>query len=286
MTVDAPAVRREDHMVNANGIDIHVVEAGTGPPLLLLDNAMVSSNPVWSGHPVAYITHLDAFAAHFRVIIPDTRGSGRTAHPGGPITHALLADDVLGLIGALDLDRPMVCGFSDGGEVATFVGIRGGASVRAIVNHGGYDQFNPDPSAPSLMMTRQMLGGDPQATSADFEAIDRLGQQVPEMAAMWDRMRADHDAAQGAGHWRTVVSRTFERISQPHGRTVEDLRAIAAPTLILVGDRDVFCTVEDGAACFRALPAGEMAVMPGTGHEIDAASVDMTISFLRRHASI
>jgi hypothetical protein len=32
--------------VHANGIDIYYVEAGEGEPLLLLDNAMVSTNPV------------------------------------------------------------------------------------------------------------------------------------------------------------------------------------------------------------------------------------------------
>ena len=40
--------------VHANGIDIHYVEAGEGEPLLLLDNAMVSTNPVWASVPVAY----------------------------------------------------------------------------------------------------------------------------------------------------------------------------------------------------------------------------------------
>ena len=48
---------REKHpgrCVAANGIDINYVEAGQGEPLLLLDNAMVSTNPVWTSMPVAY----------------------------------------------------------------------------------------------------------------------------------------------------------------------------------------------------------------------------------------
>src|SRR5690242_21684451 len=102
------------------------------------------------------------FWEHFRVIAPDTRGSGKSVHPGGPITAALLADDVAALIQALNLDRPLICGFSDGGETATLVGIRHPGSVRAIVNHGGYDLFNPDPHAPAIAMPRQMLGGTPR----------------------------------------------------------------------------------------------------------------------------
>src|SRR5438270_69445 len=145
----------------ANGIDIHYVEAGEGEPLILLDNGMVSTSPIWEGQPFAYASSIGSFAEHFRVIAPDTRGSGRTVHSGGPIPYTLLADDVAALIDALDLDRPLVCGFSDGGETATIVGIRHPESVRAIVNHGGYDLFNPDPHAPTIVMTRQMLGGGP-----------------------------------------------------------------------------------------------------------------------------
>jgi pimeloyl-ACP methyl ester carboxylesterase len=195
--------------VHANGIDIHCVEAGAGEPVILVDNSMVSTNPIWAGLPFAYVSSIDRFAEHFRVIVPDTRGSGRTIHPGGPISHELLADDVAALIDALGLDRPLICGFSDGGEVATVVGIRHPGSVRAIVNHGGYDLFNPDPRAPTIVLTPQMLGGSPDATQADPEVV---ASRFEELRTMFELMKADHDSAQGPGHWRTVVAQTFPRI--------------------------------------------------------------------------
>jgi pimeloyl-ACP methyl ester carboxylesterase len=265
--------------VHANGIDIHYVEAGEGKPLLLLDNAMVSTNPVWAAIPFAYASFLGTLARHFRVIAPDTRGSGKTVHPGGPIPSALLADDLAALIDALNLDRPLICGFSDGGETATLVGIRHPGSVRAIVNHGGYDLFNPDPHAPAIAMTRQMLGGSAGATQADPEVS---ASRSPELRAMFELMKADHDSAQGAGHWKTVIARTFDRVTQPHGYTVENLNAITVPALILTGDRDPFCTIEDGAAAYRALPAGAFAVLPDTGHLITPAAVRATIEFFER----
>jgi pimeloyl-ACP methyl ester carboxylesterase len=283
MGTETPQDDCRGHYVHANGIDIHYVEAGQGETLLLIDNAMVSTNPIWIGHPFAYATHLEAFARHFRVIVPDTRGSGRTVHSGGPIPHTLLADDVVALIDALELDRPMICGFSDGGEVATIVGIRSPESVRAIVNHGGYDLFNPDPQAPTIALTRQMLGGSPDATQADFEQIARLAEQIDDMRVMWDLMASDHDNAQGTGHWQAVIAQTFDRISRPHGYTINELRRITAPTLILIGDRDPFCTVEEGASFYRALPDGEMAVLANTGHLIGKAAVQVIIEFLRRH---
>jgi predicted alpha/beta-hydrolase family hydrolase len=73
---------------------------------------------------------------------------------------------------------------------------------------------------------------------------------------MFELMKTDHDSAQGAGHWKTVIARTFDRVTEPHGYTVENLKAIAVPALILTGDRDPFCTIEEGqpptAHCRRA----------------------------------
>src|SRR5215831_3571912 len=270
------ALQHQGRYVHANGIDIHYVETGQGEPLLLLDNAMVSTNPIWASLPFAYASFIGTLAEHFRVIAPDTRGSGKSVHPGGPIPYPLLADDVTALVDALALDRPLICGFSDGGETATIVGIRNPGSVRAIVNHAGYDLFNPDPRAPAIAMTRQMLGGSADATHADPElSASRSG----ELRAMFELMKSDHDNAQGNGHWKTVIAQTFDRITQPHGYTIEDLHAITVPALILVGDRDPFCTIEEGAAAYRALPVGELAVLPDTGHLITPAAVRATIEF-------
>jgi len=273
------ALQREGRYVHANGIDIHYVEAGQGEPLLLLDNAMVSTNPIWAALPFAYASLTAMLAKHFRVIVPDTRGSGKSVHAGGPIPYTLLADDIAALIEVLTLDRPLICGFSDGGETATIAGIRYPGSVRAIVNHAGYDLFNPDPQAPAIAMTRQMLGGSARATQADPEFS---ASRSRELRAMFDLMKVDHDGAQGTGHWKTVLAKTFDRITQPHGYTFEDLHAITTPTLILIGDRDPFCSVEEGAAAYRALPAGELTVLPDTGHLITPAAVQATIEFFER----
>ena len=231
--MDAEAVtnRGDGEHVNANGIDIRYREAGTGEPLILLNQGMASSSPVWAGNPTTYASFVDRFAERFRVIAPDIRGSGGTVHPGGAITYAQLADDVVGLVEALDLGRPFVCGFSDGGLVATVTGIRRPDFARAIVNHGGYDLLNPE--APSMAMARQMLGGNREATEPSFEAIAGISGQVPQLGQMFALMEQDHDAAQGPGHWKTVVAQTFPRITQPAGYTFDDLATLTAPTLIL-----------------------------------------------------
>jgi pimeloyl-ACP methyl ester carboxylesterase len=49
------------------------------------------------------------------------------------------------------------------------------------------------------------------------------------------------------------------------------LAAVACPTRICVGDRDATVSLDECAAAMRALPRGELAVLPATGHPLEHA---------------
>jgi pimeloyl-ACP methyl ester carboxylesterase len=68
-----------------------------------------------------------------------------------------------------------------------------------------------------------------------------------------------------------------------HGLIVEDLAKITAPTLILTGDRDEFCSVEEEVAVYRMLEQGELAILPNHGHFVSPSAVQVSIEFLERH---
>lgn len=283
MINDATLAERGAQTIRANGIDIAYVEAGDGPPLVLLHGALASTGPLWADSPVAYVAHMATLAKQFRVIAPDTRGGGATVHSDGTASCSVLADDVLGLIDALGLDRPMLAGFSEGAAIATIVAIRQPDTVRALAAHAGYDIFNPE--AAVFAMGRAIFGGNPEATKADPDAAEAAFQGMPPMAATFATMKADYDSAQGDGHWRQYLQLFFDRATHSPGYTFDDYRAITTPALILTGDRDHFCSVEEAAVAYRNLPAGELAVLPNTDHVITPAVVDTTIDFLLRHVN-
>jgi pimeloyl-ACP methyl ester carboxylesterase len=280
MNPAASTVQGEGHQVHVNGIDIHYVEVGHGEPLILLHGGVVSTNLIWDGVPMAYASHMGTLAKRFRVIAPDTRGCGRTPHGGADTSYDQLADDVVALIEALGLGRPLITGFSEGAITATIVGIRHPGTVRAIVNNAGHDAFNPD--APSFTMCRRMLGGSPQASTADPDAAARFFGQSDEMRAVFELMKCDQDSGQGPGYWKTYLARSFKRITKSPGYTFGDLSRITVPTLILTGDRDQFCSVEEGVTAYRVLHDGELAVLPDTGHLITPSVVATTIEFFER----
>jgi pimeloyl-ACP methyl ester carboxylesterase len=280
MTTSTPASTAGASYVHANGIDIYCTQVGSGEPLILLHGGLVSTNPIWNATPFSYGSYVAGLAEHFRVIAPDTRGCARTRHTDGTISFSLLADDVAGLIDALGLDRPLVAGFSEGGTTATILALRHPNAVRAIVNHAGYDLFNP--AAPSLAMMRQMLGGSADAQRTDAAAVERFFSQSPQMRSMFELMKSDQNAAQGGDYWRTYMELAFARTTTWPGYAFEDLAKIAVPTLVMVGDRDEFCSCEEAVTCYRSLRHGELAILPDTPHIITSQSVDVMREFFTR----
>jgi pimeloyl-ACP methyl ester carboxylesterase len=125
--------------------------------------------------------------------------------------------------------------------------------------------------------------GSPDATQADPAAFAQTMAQDPQMSAMFELFKADQDGGQGEGHWEQYLRLAFHRLTERPGYTVQDLAKITAPALILVGDRDHYCTLEDGIAACRQLPRGEIAVVPDTGHVITPAKIEQTLTFFDRH---
>jgi pimeloyl-ACP methyl ester carboxylesterase len=285
MSIKESSAVARGHYVSANGIDIHYLDQGEGQPLVLLHGGMVSTNPIWTGVPIAYASHMDTLAEHFRVIAPDTRGGGKTRHAGGPISFDLLADDVAALIEALGLERSLIAGFSEGAITATIVGIRHPDTAGAIVNDAGFDAFDPENTGLIAVM-RQILGGSPDATEPDPDAAARGFEEPEQMRPMFELLKRDQDSGQGEGHWRTYLRLAWDRTTQHPGYTYADLARITVPTLILTGDRDDFCTVEQAVTAYRQLRDGELAILPGHGHHIPPAAIQTTVEFFERRVAV
>ena len=96
--------------VTANGIEIAYEEHGGGDETLVLVNGLADVKESWEAQ-------VPAFAERYRVIAYDNRGLGGTSAPPGPYTTAQMADDLHGLVEALDLDRFHLVGTSMGGMI-------------------------------------------------------------------------------------------------------------------------------------------------------------------------
>jgi pimeloyl-ACP methyl ester carboxylesterase len=99
--------------VDANGIKIHIAEAGTGP-LVLLCHGFPESWYSWR-HQIKALSE-----DGYHVIAPDMRGYGQTARPEAIDQYSLfhLVGDMVGLVNAIGDEPAVVIGHDWGGPVA------------------------------------------------------------------------------------------------------------------------------------------------------------------------
>jgi pimeloyl-ACP methyl ester carboxylesterase len=93
--IAAPRLRHRE--VWANGVRLHVAEAGAGPPLLLLHG--------WPQHWWSWRELIPRLAEEHRVLVPDLRGWGWSDAPPGDYAKATFAADVLALLDEEGMDR-------------------------------------------------------------------------------------------------------------------------------------------------------------------------------------
>src|SRR5919108_254932 len=107
----------EHRDVDVRGVRLHVAEAGAGDPVLLVHG--------WPQHWWSWRELIPSLAERHRVIAPDLRGLGWSGAPAdGDYRKETLADDLLGVIDALDLGRVRYVGHDWGAWLGYLIALR------------------------------------------------------------------------------------------------------------------------------------------------------------------
>jgi len=142
-----------ERLVQSNGIELHLSEAGAGPLVLLL-HGFPELAYSWR-HQIPVLA-----AAGFRVAAPDMRGFGRSSAPPQVEAYDVrtLCADVCGLIDALDEQDAIVIGHDWGASLAWQLAVLEPQRVRAVA--GLSVPFVPRSPAPPIPIMRRHLGED------------------------------------------------------------------------------------------------------------------------------
>ena len=106
-------------------VELYYEEHGSGDPLLCIMG--------FATDLTGWLMQTPEFAKSYRTIVFDNRGVGRSAKPPGPYTIHEMADDAVGILEALDVERAHVLGLSMGGMIAQEVALRHPQRVRGLV---------------------------------------------------------------------------------------------------------------------------------------------------------
>jgi pimeloyl-ACP methyl ester carboxylesterase len=228
--------------------EVHGPEPGARPPLVLLHGGLDTID-------TAFGQVLPLLAATRRVIAVELQGHGRTADVDRPLTYEAMADDVAALLRHLGLEAVDLFGFSLGGGVALQTVFRHPERVRKLVVASA--PYKRDGWFPEVLAGIAALTADEMVGTPWHDAYLRV--------------------APAPGDWPRLVARVSAFLSGTDYDWTEEVRAIRAPVLIVVGDADsvrpshalaMFELLGGGQADggTSGLPNAQLAVLPGTTH--------------------
>jgi pimeloyl-ACP methyl ester carboxylesterase len=219
---------------------------GDGPSLVLLHGAYMTiemMDPLMSG-----------LAETRRVIAVEQQGHGRTADVDRPLTYEQMADDTAALVRHLDIETVDVVGYSMGGGIALQLAIRHPDVVRKLV----------------------VASATFRSDGMHAVALEMFPAITPELFAGSPMEEAYLRLAPKPGDFPRLVEKLTRMDTTPYAWPEDDIRAIAAPALVVVGDSDgvrlehaveLFGLLGGGVmGDLEGMPASQLAVLPGTSH--------------------
>ena len=229
-------------VARSQGVAIRYRVVGEGPPLVLVHGWTASGRLNWE--LPGWVEYL---RPHYRLVLPDLRGHGRSAKPHGQEAYSLelMAADVLAVMDAAGVGQARVMGYSMGGMIA----------LELLVNHG--ERFT---AAVVGGMGLRFPRGRTRADCRDEEQAEAAPRQRDfgkTLRGVGSFLRHYDPLAQRAV-WRGVF-KDRQPVRQP-----ERLGEVQQPVLIVVGSRDPLCP---GTRELQAeLPNARREVLPGRNH--------------------
>jgi pimeloyl-ACP methyl ester carboxylesterase len=220
--------------VDVRGIPTYHEIQGTGAPLLLLHGGFCSLETL---RPLS-----DLLAPAYAVHAPERPGHGRTPDRPGPIGFTDGVLDTVAYLDAVGLDRVHVVGFSDGAIIGLMLALEHPERVASLVALSANTH-------PDGYLRDGSHGADERPEAADGADPER---------AAYAALSPD-----GPEHAEVVLAKLTEMwVNEPH-LPPEALGAIAAPTLVVAGDRDVI-DHDHTRSIARAVPGARLAIVPGS----------------------
>ncbi|HEU5320051.1 MAG TPA: alpha/beta fold hydrolase [Methylomirabilota bacterium] len=263
--------------VRANGLTLHYLEAGAGEPLVLLMG--------FGGDHTAWGLQVPAFAERYRVIAPDNRGAGQSETPDVPYTTRLMADDTVGLMDALGIERAHLLGVSMGGMIAQEIALHHPGRVRSLQLHCTYAR--PDRYTLALLEAWRLV----RTTVGREEALRTIALWLFAPETYNERPEFVEAVLQAAlanpfPQSLTGFLRQGEAV-QEHD-TLERLGAIRCPTLVAGAEADILVPPRFWRELAARIPGAELHVLSGAGHVYFWERPDvfnaLCVNFLGKHA--
>ena len=247
-----------------------------GPPLVLVHGLGGTGAAIWKNHAAE-------LARDFTVVVPDLRGAGGSARPAGPYSLQDFVGDLHGLVERLELAPTALAGHSFGGSIVLEYAVQHPGDVSAVVAVGAPTEL-PDAGREGLRARAETVEHEGMAAVAETVATNGTAASFRE--ARPDELRAyvelleSADPASYAATCRAVADLDIG----------DHLSRIAAPVLLVAGDRDGVAPPELNARNAERIARASFVEIPDCGHivpwEKPEALLEAVRPFLREAARV
>jgi len=258
-----PSIRTED------GVDLHYIEAGEGPPLVFVHE--------FAGDARSWEPQLRFFARRYRCIAFHARGYPPSSVPTDPKAYGQdrATDDIAAIIKALNLAPAHVVGLSMGAFATLHLGLRHPHLARSLTAAGvGYGA-----AADKRAQFQAEIDGSVAKLRAEgierFATIYAHGPTRLVFAEKDPRGFAEFEA-QMAGHSTEGSALTMLGVQRERPSLFDleaQFRKLKLPTFIIAGDEDD-PTLEPALYLKRAISSAALLVMPKCGHTMNLEDPD------------
>ncbi|MGD0865382.1 MAG: alpha/beta hydrolase [Rhizomicrobium sp.] len=218
-------------MAPVNGIGIWYAEFGRGEPVILLHGGLANADYWGEQVPV--------LAAHYRVIVMDSRGHGRSTRNAEPFGYDLMASDVLGLMDFLKIRKAAIVGWSDGAILGLDIAIHHPERLTKLFAFAA----NSDPSGVSDIGSSVVFNAYIARAAKEYEALSPTPHEYGAFLAQIEKM------------WAT----------QPHF-TAAQLESISVPVWIVDADHDEAIKRENTEFMAAHIPGAGLLLQPEVSH--------------------
>ena len=288
-------------IAQANGIALCYDTFGDplAPPLLLI-MGLASQMIAWDdefcaqlaarGYRVIRFDNRDiGLSTHFTEAgVPDVTAAFMAAMQGKPVSAPYLlsdmADDAVGLLDALGIDKAHVVGASMGGAIGQTLAIRHAQRLRtltSIMATTGAPGL-PPPTPEALAM---LFKPTPTDQAAYFESYRQTWKLLRAGSFPLDEARDLARAGQifARGLNPAGVARQLTAIVASGSRK-EALAAVRVPTLVIHGDADPLVPVACGVDTAGSIPNASLLIIEGMGHALPITLWPRIIDAIAAHA--
>ena len=255
-----------------------------GDPTIVLIRGLGTQLIEW---PPALIDAL--VKERLEVVVFDNRDAGLSSEMASatgkpPYRLEDMANDVVGLLDHLRIDRAHILGISMGGMIAQHVAIEHADRTRSLISVMSTTS-NPDlPMASAEMRARLVESAETPAALIVLNAENRIAFGSPAYPEPADERLAAARAAYERSYRPDGVARQMQAVIAD-GSRVERLRTSAVPTLVIHGADDPLIPVAAGRDTVAAIPGAKLEVIAGMGHNIPNALApriaDIVVGFVR-----